>query len=244
MTGVSRVGVVVPVHQEEDSLETCLASIVEASAAASTLIVVVLDACTDRSAEIAARFPVTSLRIDAHNVGAARRAGADRVLAEFGQRHASRVWIANTDADSTVPSHWISHQLDLARRGADVVTGGVRPELAALSPAHAELWLRTHPPGEPNGNVHGANLGIRGSTYLAVGGFAPLPEHEDVDLVARATAAGAVVTATDGCTVETSARFTGRTPGGYAGYLRSVAEELDGLAQTAGAGAISGSVSA
>ncbi|MET0811870.1 MAG: glycosyltransferase [Microbacterium sp.] len=226
MTAVSHVGVVVPVHDEEELLEGCLASILAAAGAVPALVVVVLDACTDASGEIAARFPVTILRIDAHNVGAARRAGAAHVLRVFGHRNAGRTWIANTDADSTVPANWIEHQAALAHVGADVMTGAVRPDLGALTPDHAELWLRTHPPGQPNGNVHGANLGIRASIYLAAGGFAPLPEHEDIDLVARAVDVGAVVVSTDECTVETSARFVGRTPGGYAGYLRALDAEL------------------
>ena len=230
MTAVSRIGVVVPVHQEEELLEACLASIIVAVGTAPAAVVVVLDACTDRSAEIARRFPVTTLRIDARNVGAARRAGVAHALELFAGTPARRIWVASTDADSTVPANWIQHQLAVARAGADVMTGGVRPDLSALSPAHAELWLRTHPPGRPTGNVHGANLGMRASTYLAAGGFAALPEHEDVDLVARAVAAGAVVAPSGECTVATSARFIGRTPGGYAGYLRDVDAELRSLA--------------
>lgn len=233
MTVVSRIGVVVPVHQEEELLEACLASMMDAVAAApaAVMVVVVLDACTDGSAGIAARFPVTTLRLDEGNVGAARRAGAARVLDCLGGQHARGTWITNTDADSTVPANWIAHHAARAADGADLVLGGVRPDLAALSPAHADLWLRTHPPGRPTGNVHGANLGIRASTYLDAGGFAALSEHEDVDLVARAVAAGGVVVATDGCAVATSARFTGRTPGGYAGYLRSLDADLRSAAQ-------------
>jgi hypothetical protein len=77
-------------------------------------------------------------------------------------------------------------------------------------------------PGRPNGHVHGANLGVRADAYLRAGGFATLPEHEDVDLVARLRADPRVdVRPSDAADVLTSGRTTGRTPGGYAGYLRA-----------------------
>ncbi len=39
--------------------------------------------------------------------------------------------------------------------------------------------------------MHGANLGVRLSSYDAVGGMAPLREREDLDLYQRLLAAGA-----------------------------------------------------
>lgn len=98
--------------------------------------------------------------------------------------------------------------------------GTVRPEFADLTPEQCELWLKTHTPGFPNGHVHGANLGVRADVYLAAGGFAPLAESEDNDLVDRLAGSGARLLAADSCEVLTSGRRFGRTPGGYAGYLR------------------------
>lgn len=70
--------------------------------------------------------------------------------------------------------------------------------------------------------MHGANLGVRASTYLAVGGFAPLPAHEDVRLAeAVARLAGAHVLTTVACPVLTSDRRVGRTPAGLAHDLRT-----------------------
>ena len=93
-------------------------------------------------------------------------------------------------------------------------------------PAHQRLWLDTHIPGSPNGHTHGANLGVRASTYAAVGGFSALTEHEDVRLVDACRRWGATVVATDAAEVITSGRFIGRTPGGYAGYLRDQERSL------------------
>ncbi|MET0303601.1 MAG: glycosyltransferase [Microbacteriaceae bacterium] len=234
MTPRLEIGVVIPVHDEEQRLAACLDAMQDAVAAVhgrvGVVVVVVLDACTDRSAEIAAGYPFTVVDIDAATVGVARRAGVERARAELGVTRPSGLWIAGTDADSVVPVDWLTFQLDLALSGADVILGSVRPDFVGLSPAHIAHWYETHPAGVPNGNVHGANLGIRGSVYDTAGGFDPVAEHEDVRLIERARAAGASIIATAECTVVTSARLEGRTPGGYAGFLRTLAAELAGKA--------------
>nr|WP_139316002.1 bifunctional PIG-L family deacetylase/class I SAM-dependent methyltransferase [Cellulosimicrobium sp. CUA-896] len=115
-----------------------------------------------------------------------------------------------------------------ARRGGrDVVVGTVRPRIEELSPDRAAAWLASHEPGTANGHVHGANLGVRLSVYRAAGGFAPVPEHEDVALVDAARRTGARVVADAEAEVLTSARLVGRTPGGYARHLRDDLVEAD-----------------
>lgn len=216
------VHVVVPVHNEEDLLQSCLDAIQCATATARDIgidvrTVVVLDACTDRSALIAQRYPVEIVEIDAGRVGVARRVGTDAALRRLDDE--SRAWVAHTDADSIVPGNWITHQVALSAGGSDVMIGTVRPDFADLTLRHVQHWHATHTPGRPNGHVHGANLGVRAGVYRRVGGFAEVPEHEDVAFAAAAQAAGFVLTASDVAEVMTSGRFIGRTPGGYAGYL-------------------------
>jgi hypothetical protein len=234
-TSIAAVVVVVPVHDEAALLGRCLVSLSEAIAAAGVLCVVrvVLDACSDGSAVIAARHPFPMIHVDANAVGAARVRGIESALATLSHVPPGHIWIANTDADSTVPANWIVAQLDAADVGADVVVGTVRPDFHDLTPRHRRLWLETHRPGFPNGHTHGANLGIRASTYLQAGGFAEVDEHEDVRLVDACRANGALVHATDAAEVVTSGRFFGRTPGGYAGYLRDQDRQLH-LARTLG----------
>lgn len=183
-------------------------------------VTLVLDSCDDGSAELAEASGFDCMYIAANNVGIARAVAIDRAIAHLGRVDLDRVWIANTDADSAVPPNWLTHQLALAAEGVDVMIGTVRPDLADLDPARRDVWRATHVLGEANGHVHGANLGIRASVYRAAGGFAPVREHEDVTLVARARAIGAREKATDACWVLTSGRPEGRTPGGYARYLR------------------------
>ena len=147
-------------------------------------------------------------------------------MAELGEPSPADVWVCTTDGDSAVPVGWLSHQLDLRALGADVVLGTVRPDFADLTPEHVAYWLETHPPGRPAGNVHGANLGLRGDVYFAAGEFGNLEQHEDVELVNAARSLGASVVATDANEVVTSGRFWGRTPGGYAAFVRATHERL------------------
>lgn len=232
---IRAVAVVIPVHDEAALLERCLNALGAAVAAARVPCVVriVLDACTDESADIAARHPFPVVPVDANAVGAARANGVSAALAALPHVPPQRVWIANTDADSVVPVNWIALQLELAAAGADVMVGTVRPDFDDLTEDHRRLWLDTHEPGKPNGHTHGANLGVRASTYLQAAGFDELVEHEDVRLVEACRAIGATVVASDAAEVVTSGRFTGRTPGGYAGYLREQALRLPPRAERA-----------
>lgn len=211
----AHVAVVIPARDEEQLIGACLYSVLAAArrVTARVTVIVAADGCLDRTVSVARRYRgVRVIELESSNVGAARAAGAALAL-DLGAD-----WIANTDADSTVPANWLSHQLDLAEAGWDVVVGTVRPDFAELEPAQQEAWLLTHERGRPNGHVHGANLGVRASVYRASGGYLPMPEHEDVDLVARL--ADHRVIATDEAEVVTSGRRYGRTPGGYARFLR------------------------
>jgi len=220
----TRFAVVVPARDEAASIDACLTAI-DLAAGWSDVpvqIVVVADGCLDDTAARARRHPgVTVLETPGSNVGGARAAGARHAL-----RHGA-TWLASTDADSVVPANWITTHLDLARHGADVVVGAVHPRFSDLTPEEVAWWHRTHDDGQALGNIHGANLGVSAAAYRRAGGYVAVPEHEDTDLVRRLRLSGAVVVATELGMVETSGRHVGRTPGGYARYLR---EDLPRLA--------------
>lgn len=227
---IRAVHVVVPVRDEELVLGGCLGAVAisvgRARVRRPDLIVqvtVVLDRCRDASAAIARACDVRCLEVQAGAVGAARASGVastrewlvatGRVLA------AEEAWVATTDADSRVPPGWLEEHLDLADRGHGLVVGPVGLDPAEVEPSLRMAWEQAHPAGADA--VYGANLGFRLSDYELVGGFAPVREHEDVGLVAAMTAAG-VPRARSTLPVTTSGRTVGRTPGGFAGYLRDL----------------------
>src|SRR5438094_3130425 len=118
------IGVVIPVHNEEKLLGDCLDAVRRAAMdplldAEPVELVVVLDACADRSAAIAIQRKAQIVSLNTRCVGAARALGASLAL-DNGAR-----WVAFTDADSIVPLNWLSMQLDLY---ADATCGQVAIE--------------------------------------------------------------------------------------------------------------------
>lgn len=230
MARINGIAVVIPARNEEARLGACLESVRAAIAELrersgeriAVCAVVALDSCTDRSLEIVRRYPeFARVDIAVANVGAARAIAISRAR-ELLPSRAARTWIANTDADSTVPAHWLVDQVALADAGFDVVLGSVEPVREELSETQLLAWEAGHPDGPAIGHIHGANLGVRASTYQRSGGFSAIPEHEDVTLVDAMVAAGARIASTGATTVLTSGRSHGRTPSGYAGYLRDL----------------------
>jgi hypothetical protein len=183
----------------------------------------VLDACQDATGMIAARFGgVRTMAIAARSVGAARRAGARAALAAG---PAAELWLASTDADSEVPPYWLTAMAAEARRGAD------------LAPDVRAEWLARHRLRDGHPHVHGANLGIRGDAYLALGGWRPLVTGEDADLAGHAARARYLrITRTASIPVVTSARPAGRAPGGFSSYLRALGPEARPADQPGGSG--------
>lgn len=240
-TRIREVHIVVPARDEEATLGTCLAALSVAmdtlraapsSAGVRVRLFLVLDSCRDTSAHIARRAAERDKRIEVVEanlgaVGTARRVGVSRALALEASPHgreadASKTWIASTDADSTVPPNWLVAQLAFADEGIDLVLGTVLLDPSTHEPALEAKWRHGYESIEGHPHIHGANLGVRASVYLAVGGFLPVPEHEDVELAAAITAVGANVHSTAVIPVVTSARFLGRTPGGFASYLNAL----------------------
>lgn len=211
------IAVVIPAHNEARRLGRCLTAMAAAVAVAEQAgqrveVLVVLDRCTDSSAAITRRYGVSTLAIEAGNVGMARRLGAGLML----ERGAC--WLACTDADSQVPPHWLLSQLACT---ADVVCGTVhithwQPwQKAALR----KLYLGAYEAHEGHRHIHGANLGICARAYERAGGFQPLAAHEDVQLVQELEANGARIVWTARHSVATSSRRDSRAREGFGDYL-------------------------
>lgn len=228
---IAAVGVVVPAHNEEDHIGRCLESILTALASVSvqTAVCVVLDRCTDRTAERAAAVDGTHTTIgllpqrEQVTIGALRNRGAGWLLDHLGEHAVSAVWLLSTDADTTVTPGWVRDHLGHAESGAHAVAGlADLDDPTELSPAARLAYARIVREGtHRDGHLHayGANLGIRGDVFRSVGGFPEVPHGEDHGLVARVRQGGhRLVTALDG-RVCTSARTRGRAVDGLADLL-------------------------
>jgi len=243
---IDHVAVVIPAHNEEQVLGRALTAartaadrLAVASPGTGVEVVVVLDACTDRSLDVAGAFAARDLRFRVlpatfQSVGKSRRAGCRAVLESLGGSGAMegsaagipahRVWLANTDADSQVPENWLVRQLELAAGGADLVLGSVEPDAHGTHHELLARWHARHALAEDHPHVHGANLGVRASAYLSAGGFPGVDRDEDLALVERLRRSGTGIVSTDTMRVLTSGRTSGRAPGGFAAYLLALAQ--------------------
>lgn len=87
--------VIIPAHNEQAVISRALSSI-EAQSFKDYEVIVVCDACTDNTKEIAELYGSKVIQIDAHSSGAARNAGLDNANGE---------WILFCDADD-----WYLHE--------------------------------------------------------------------------------------------------------------------------------------
>ena len=225
---IEAAGVVVPAHDEEALLPTCLAAL---RRTASVLYVpvhllVVADRCGDRTAAVARAGGARVISIQARRVGAARAAGMRELLRLTSGSDPSAVWLATTDADTVVPPRWLRRQAEYANAGWDLVLGTVTVTDWDGHPPHVPVVFeeRYTSAGPHHPHVHGANLGIRASAYLAAGGFRPLHTAEDHALLAAATQAGCPVVQAGDITVATSGRRLARAPRGFSNLLRTLAD--------------------
>jgi glycosyltransferase involved in cell wall biosynthesis len=231
-TGIDEVFVVVPARNEEATISASLAAIERAARALGdeappVHVIVVLDRCTDGTEEFARASGADCVVSTIGRVGGARRAGVERALAvstERGRTPLDRIWIANTDADSTVPVTWLRHHLHRARSGCDALVGIVSPRAEDLTSGELVVWKARHRFGRDHEHVFGANLGVRASAYRSVGGFEDVATAEDVRLVEALDASGAHVHRGQTQPVHTSGRRLGRAPDGFADYMSTLGD--------------------
>jgi glycosyltransferase involved in cell wall biosynthesis len=230
--------IVIPAHNERTNLPACLRAVMTAALCAPirVTVVVVLDASDDGSADLAGEYgtDVHFVRVDAHNVGAARAAGFAYVRSRLRSLcdASAECWYATTDADSSVDPDWLVRQLEL---DADMVLGLVR--VADWRRQRSDIVSRylegydasvdgdsDGPEGVPHDHIHGANMGFSSRAYWRVGGFHALCTGEDVDLVQRFEAAGYTIHRDTRSSVVTSARTQSRAPHGFAEHLHELAD--------------------
>ncbi|MGC1184620.1 MAG: glycosyltransferase [Candidatus Dormiibacterota bacterium] len=221
---ISMVGVVVPARNEEDLLPDCLDALARAMdvVLVPTRAAVVLDDCQDRSAAmVLGRRSFQTVELSARNVGRARAAGFEAILRWARGTPAEEIWLASTDADSTVPPDWLTVQLEYANRGFEAVLGTVQVvDWSERSAAVAEEFSARYQSQDEHQHVHGANMGMTAAAYLGAGGVPPLALAEDHGLAQSLF--GKRLCRTGRIPVTTSSRVVSRAMGGFAGYLDSL----------------------
>ncbi len=93
---------------------------------------------------------------------------------------------------------------------------------AHLTPQTRKDYMAHYQDKMGHRHIHGANLNFSAESYLAVGGFAPLRCHEDVDLVKRFESKGYAITWSNRVRVITSSRLQARATEGFAAFLANL----------------------
>lgn len=206
------------------------------------------DGTADLARRFGAAEPSLSLHVveieipakSAH-VGTARRLSMDEACRRLLATGRDRGVIASTDGDTRVAPDWVASILEEVAAGADAVGGDVRIKRAGRAtlgrPARdaylidlayrrlvdelearldrdpADSWPRHH-------HHTGASLAVTAGAYRRVGGLPPLPSSEDLALVSALRRFDLKLRHSPKVRVVTSARRSGRAPGGMADTLR------------------------
>ena len=229
-----RAVIVIPARNEERRIDRCLSALATQRGIGSPEyeVILVLDGCTDRTAEIARRHArsLTLHLVDGprQGVGAARGLGMEMACARLQRIGRSAGLIATSDADSWVAEDWLASQLAAIAAGAEAIGGRIHldpVEAATLAPetiAHREqrLQLRALALSSPGVSEHphfaGASIGITAAAYAQAGGLSSLVALEDEHLARRLERAAIAIHRLDSVRVHTSARLDGRAPLGLA----------------------------
>ncbi len=239
-----RASVVVPAHDEEALVGSCLQALAEQDGIPPEEyeILLVLDRCADatedRALEVTAKYPDMRLRLlegPGRGAGHARRVGMEEAYARLMSLDRPDGLIASTDADTVAAPTWLSAQLEATARGAKAIGGrielrdetdlpygvsGWRAEQGRLR--QRELLAVPDPAGEgvPIQTEHwqfsGASLALTAAAYGEVGGLEPRAALEDEYLERALQRRGIPIERPLAVRVATSARLVGRAKRGLA----------------------------
>lgn len=214
--------VVIPAYNEEEHIGKCLESLMDQDTDKEFEVIVVDNASTDRTAEVARGFSDTLKLTVIHEPkkgrGAARAAG-------FGVARGDIIF--STDGDAVVPPGWIASLLaDLQRHpDAAAVSGTFR--IADCGPCTNLLFNIIQPlamllycPFFGHYWLTGSNFAIRKSAYEAAGGFdTDATSSEDTDLAFRVKKVGRIRFVWNVPVTSSGRRFRGGLPGLLRGLL-------------------------
>ncbi|MBX4188906.1 glycosyltransferase [Candidatus Saccharibacteria bacterium] len=125
--------IVIPVYNEQDYLKACLDSIA-AQAVMPDEIIIVDNNSTDRSLQIAARYPfVRIIKEPRQHQSYAQKTGFDAATTDI---------IGRIDADSILPADWVENVIEHFSKNSDLVaiTGGTLPYDMAARNASSRVF--------------------------------------------------------------------------------------------------------
>ena len=246
---IRHIAVVIPAHNEQDSIAECVRTIVRASdyltayrkdhnlAAIKLCVIVVLDSCTDDTQTIvqhsAQALEHVIVNSDENTPNLQSLTCAYRCVGQvrdFGVHHAivqGADWIACTDADSQVTEEWLVAQLNhVTDEHCDMICGVVSVDSwAHLTATTKQNYLAHYQDRMHHRHIHGANLSFSAQAYDSVGGFAKIACHEDVDLVKKFDTRGLSIVWSNQVRVITSSRLEARADEGFAHFLNKLQQD-------------------
>jgi O-antigen biosynthesis protein len=178
-----KVSVVICAYNAERTMEACCESLTKLRYERLE-IVVVDDGSTDRTAEIAARYPFRLIRQENKGLSVARNVGAEAATGEI---------IAYTDSDCVVDPDWLTYLVGAMVRHEWVACGG--PNLPPPEPSLVPSCVAVAPGGPTHvlvqddvaEHIPGCNMAFRKDALFGVGLFDPqyAAAGDDVDLCWR-----------------------------------------------------------
>lgn len=228
------IGVVIPARNEAAHIARCLCSVLTAIDALPlpSYVAVVADICLDETASIAMQLLGSRGRViecGLGSVGGARRLGTAAVFEHFQSHSPAKLWLANTDADTQVPPHWLRRQMEYAAVGCHGIAGTVEIDPVTHDGADVSASLMADYVVQPDGthsHVHGANMAFRADAYLNAGGWSEALVAEDHCLWNRLQQRRFSLASSAHFQVRTSGRFDGRAAGGFATTLKAKVQRL------------------
>jgi glycosyltransferase involved in cell wall biosynthesis len=242
-----RAVVVVPARDEQERIAACVAALCDQQAVSweQYEVIVILDGCTDATAEVTRRIAGETPGLRLHQielvvpqgVGRARHLGMDLACERLLSVGREDGLIASTDADSVVAADWLCAQLELLDAGAEAIGGRIEldvqeaetlvPEtLAAREHAVAARTRRAMRLSATSAVIEhhqfsGASLALTAAAYVRCGGLPVRAALEDEALEHALVHQGVAIHRSDRVRVRTSARTSGRAPRGLAHDLAS-----------------------
>lgn len=176
------VSVIVPAYNEEKYITRCLSALTNQQTSCQYEVIIVDNASTDATSQIAQTFPVKVVKEVRKGTGRARQTGVE---------HAKGDYLLSTDADTIVPVNWIEAMTDQLKNGYQAISGPMKiDEMSLLSRAVVNI-------GQPiivklykyiygYYYLSGFNSGVTRALIERVGGFnVNLKSLDDIEISQR-----------------------------------------------------------